>query len=92
MRQAIRNLIHDGLAVNLVHDIVTGKRTVEVARKEFAEQTAAWTMNRPAPYTEGVCFPQPPEAQTGYLDEGMLKKAAAHQTVEKVKDVLGIGQ
>lgn len=79
------------IGINLMHEIVTGKRTVEDARKEFAEQTAAWSMNRPAPYTERVLFTQPAEAQTGYTDEAMMKKAAVHQTVEKVKDVLGAG-
>ena len=34
------------LAVNLMHDIVTGRRTAEEARKELAEQQAAWLLNR----------------------------------------------
>lgn len=47
------------LGVNLMHDIVTGKRTPAEARQEYADQLAAWTMNRPAPYTEGIQFEQP---------------------------------
>ncbi len=78
------------LTVNLMHDIVTGRKTVDEARQEFGEQTAAWMLNRKAPYTEGVTFSQPPEAETGYLDEPVMKEPTLHQTVEKVKDVLGL--
>lgn len=80
------------LTVNLVHDIVTGRKTVDEARHEFGEQTAAWMMNRDAPYTEGVRFTQPSEADTGYRDEPVMKGPTLHQAVEKVKDVLGVGE
>ncbi|CAA9511180.1 MAG: hypothetical protein AVDCRST_MAG67-2740 [uncultured Solirubrobacteraceae bacterium] len=79
------------LTVNLMDDIVQGTKTVEEARKEFGEQTAAWLMNREAPYTEGIRFAQPDESQTGYVDEPVMKAPTVHQTVEKVKDRLGIG-
>lgn len=79
------------LSMNLMHDIVTGRRTVEEARKEFAEQTAAWVLNRPAPYTEKLHFATPDRKETGDPDEAVMKKATIHQTVEKVKDVLGVG-
>lgn len=45
-----------------------------------------------APYTEGVHFPLPGESETGHVDEGIMKGAAARQTVEKVKDKLGFGE
>lgn len=48
-------------------------------------------MNREAPYTESVGFAQAGESATGYLDEPVMKEPTVHQTVEKVKDVLGIG-
>ncbi len=80
------------LTVNLVNDIVTGRKTVDEARHEFGEQTAAWLINREAPYTESVQFSAPSEAQTGYRDEPVMKEPTLHQTVEKVKDVLGIGE
>ncbi len=76
------------LSVNLMHDIVTGARTAEEARKEFGEQTAAWLMNREAPYTERITFGQPSESETGYRDEPVMKGPTVRQTVEKVKDVL----
>lgn len=76
------------LTINLMHDIITGERTVEEARKEFGEQTAAWMMNREAPYTESIRFAQPSERDTGYRDEPVMKGPTVRQTVEKVKDVL----
>ncbi|MDQ4144793.1 MAG: hypothetical protein M3198_13845 [Actinomycetota bacterium] len=79
------------LAINLLHDIVTGAKTADEARHEFGEQTAAWMLNREAPYTEGVRFTQPNESDTGYRDEPVMKEPTLHQTVEKVKDVLGVG-
>lgn len=80
------------LTVNLLHDIVTGGKTVDEARHEFGEQTAAWLLNREAPYTESVVFAQPSEADTGYRDDPVMKESTLHQAVEKVKDVLGAGE
>jgi hypothetical protein len=76
------------LSVNLMHEIVEGRMSAEQARKEFGEQTAAWLMNREAPYTEGVAFGRPPESETGYRDEPVMKRATVRQTVEKVKYAL----
>jgi hypothetical protein len=80
------------LSVNLLHDIVQGKRSVEEARKEFAEQTAAWAMNRPAPYAEKLQFELPAASDTADPDESEMVGAMVHQTVEKVKDTLGMGE
>ncbi|MGQ0714782.1 MAG: hypothetical protein ACT4PJ_13785 [Gemmatimonadaceae bacterium] len=44
------------LALNLMHDIVTGERTAEEARKEYATQAMAFMLKKPAPYTEGFRF------------------------------------
>ena len=44
------------LALNLAHDVVTGQRTWEDARREYAEQATAFMLKRPAPYTEGLRF------------------------------------
>ncbi len=79
------------LAVNLMHEIVEGRMTAEQARRELGEQQAAWLMNRPAPYTEGIAFAAPSESDTGYRDEPVMKAPTAKQTIEKVKDKLGIG-
>lgn len=80
------------LSVNLMHDIVQGKRSVEEARKEFAEQTAAWAMNRPAPYAEKIQFELPAASDTADPDEAELAGAMMHQAVEKMKDTLGMGE
>ena len=79
------------LSMNLMHDIVQGSRTVEEARHEFAEQTAAWAMNRPAPYTERLHFAPSEQSETADPDEPEMAGAMTHQTVEKVKDTLGFG-
>jgi hypothetical protein len=48
------------LALNLAHEIATGRRTVEDARRFYAEQIMAMKAGRPAPYTERLMFqPQP---------------------------------
>ena len=78
------------LAVNLMHEIVEGRMSADEARHELGEQKAAWLMNRNAPYTEDVRFQPPPESETGYRDEPVMKGPTAHQTVEKIKDVVGL--
>jgi hypothetical protein len=48
------------LALNLAHEIATGRRTVEAARRFYARQIMAMKAGRPAPYTERLLFqPQP---------------------------------
>ena len=79
------------LAANLMHEIVEGGMTAEEARKELGEQQAAWLMNREAPYAEGIKFTPRSESETGYRDESVMKGATVRQTVEKVKDKLGMG-
>jgi hypothetical protein len=44
------------LALNLAHDLVAGKQTVEGARRMYAEQIMAMKAMRPAPYTEKLLF------------------------------------
>lgn len=56
------------LALNVMHNIVTGKRTAEDARKHYAETATAFMMNPPAPCTEGLRF-DIPHGGTADLDE-----------------------
>jgi hypothetical protein len=44
------------LALNLTHDVVTGKLTVDAARAEYSRQAMAFMSQQPAPYTEGLKF------------------------------------
>lgn len=44
------------LALNLAHEIATGERDVEDARRVYAEQATAFMLKREAPYTERLLF------------------------------------
>lgn len=75
------------LTLNLMHEIVTGKRTVEGAREVFAETSAAFNLGRPAPYAERLLF-EPPKGGTTDPDEGIIAGSVVRQTVAKAKDML----
>ena len=75
------------ITLNLMHEIVNGKRSVEEARKVYAENMAAYTMGRPAPYAERLLLPVP-QGDTEDPDESMMAGAMARQAVGKVKDLL----
>lgn len=77
---------YNTLTLNLAHDIITGKRTVDDARRFYAETASAYVMGRPAPYAESLIF-EPVEG-AGDSDEAMIAGSMARQTVEKVKDVV----
>ena len=76
-------------SLNLMHDIVTGRLTADEARREMAEIASAYVLNRPAPYTEGLRFEQPGEAEAKASDDSIIGKHMLHQIGEKAKDVLG---
>ena len=75
------------ITLNLMHEIVTGTKSVEEARKVYAEHMAAYTMGRPAPYAEQLLFPVP-QGGTQDPDEGMGVGPIARQAAGKVKDLL----
>lgn len=75
------------LGMNMVHEIVTGKRTCEEAREATAQNTVAYTMGRNAPYAERLLFDLP-QGGTHDLDESMISGSIAQQAAGKVKDVL----
>ncbi len=70
-----------------MHQIVTGKLTAQQAREVYSEQTAAYVMNRPAPYAEKLQF-QLPEGNTRDTDQVTIVDNMLHQAVEKIKDKL----
>lgn len=74
------------LTLNLMHDIVTGNKSVDQAREAYAESASAHTLGRSALYTERFQF-EVPSGQTGDQDEAILAGPMAHQTIEKVKDL-----
>lgn len=69
------------LALNLAHDVVTGSRTVDEARRAYTEKAIAWMMKRSDDegYTEGFQFELPTEgtadADETTIEETMLAKA-----------------
>ena len=75
------------LGMNMVHEIVTGKRTVEEAREITAQNTVAYAMGRSAPYAERFLF-EVPRGGTHDLDESMISGSIAQQAAGKVKDVV----
>jgi hypothetical protein len=75
------------LTLNLMHDIVTGAKSVEEARHVYAENMVGYTLGRSAPYAERLQF-EVPQGGTEDTDEAVAGAAMLHQTLGKVKDVL----
>lgn len=75
------------ITINLMHEIVSGAKTVEEARKVYAENMAAYMLGRPAPYAERLMVPTNAQA-TQDPDQSMISGAMLHQGLGKVKDVV----
>lgn len=74
-------------SLNMVHEIVTGKRTVEEARQTLEQNKIAYAIGRSAPYAEHLLFAVP-QGGTEDVDEVAIGGAILEQTAGKVKDVL----
>ncbi len=66
------------LGMNMVHELVTAKRTVEEAREATAQNTIAYATGRSSPYTERILFDLP-QGGTQDLDESMISGAVVQQ-------------
>jgi hypothetical protein len=75
------------LGLNMVHELVTGKRTVEEARETSSQHTVAYNLGRSAPYAERLQF-EVPSGGTEDLDEPTIVGPIAQQLAGKVKDVV----
>ena len=75
------------LGMNMVHELVMGKRTVDEARKIAVENTVAYNLGRSAPYAERLLF-DVPQGGTEDLDASMISGAIARQIGGKLKDVV----
>jgi len=75
------------LAINMMHEIVTGKLTAEEARNVYSENTSAYVMNRSAPYAEAFQF-ELPQGETADKDETTIAGAMVRQGMEKAKDIV----
>ncbi|MBM3946909.1 MAG: hypothetical protein FJ315_05870 [SAR202 cluster bacterium] len=74
------------LGMNMMHEIVTGKRTFEDARETSAQNTVAYNLGRSAPYAERLLF-DVPRSGTEDLDKSMIGGAIARQTAGKINDM-----
>ena len=75
------------LGLNMVHEIVAGKRDWEGARETSEQNTVAYNLGRNAPYAEELLF-DVPKGGTEDLDESRISGAIAQQVAGKVKDLL----
>ncbi len=77
------------LTLNVLVDLLGGRKSLAEARTFLAENLAAFGMGRDAPYAEKLQFTPVPSSPDP--DEGIMGQAAMDQIVEKVKDVVGEG-
>ncbi len=64
------------LAVNLAHDVATGKRTVEDARMEYGKQIKSLMAGQKSDYTSGVMFSPVAADAAGFKDEPLAMMKA----------------
>ncbi|MGI8564964.1 MAG: hypothetical protein ACR2LZ_00630, partial [Pyrinomonadaceae bacterium] len=75
------------LALNLMHDIVTGKCDAEKAREIYSEVTGAYVLNQAAPYAEKLQF-EVPSGDTADADKTPKPGPMMSQATEKVKELI----
>lgn len=71
------------LALNLMHDIVTGAKTAEQAREHYAQEFADYRRKKPTPYMEGLKFR--PEGDAADPDVRVLSDADLARAAEEGK-------
>jgi hypothetical protein len=62
------------LALNLAHDIVTGERTADDARRYYAKEFADYRRKEPTPYMQGLKF-SPADGDAADPDQRILSDA-----------------
>jgi hypothetical protein len=72
------------LALNLMHDIVTGAKTVQEARDYYAKEFADYRRKKPTPYMEGLRFTRP-AGNTADPDQRMLSDEDLKRAEEEGK-------
>lgn len=72
------------LALNLMHDVVTGAKTVEEARGYYAKEFADYRRKKPTPYMERLRF-VPGDGNTADLDTRMLSDEDLKRAAEEGK-------
>jgi hypothetical protein len=81
---------YNTLTLNLAVELIEGRRSVDDARRLYADTAAAYALGRSAPYAEKLLF-TPPTGGTADRDEAILAPSMGHQTMEKTKDAFGAG-
>jgi hypothetical protein len=76
------------LALNLMHEIVTGKIDAARARELYSEVTGAYVLNQPAAYAEGFQF-DVPSGDTADADKTPTPGPKMKEMTEKVKEIIG---
>jgi hypothetical protein len=71
------------LALNLMHDIVTGAKTVQEARDYYAKEFLDYRRKKPTPYMERLRFT--PGSNTADPDERVLSDEDLERAVEEGK-------
>ena len=79
------------LSLNMMHEIVTGKRTPEEARAFIAKEIVEYVLGRSAPYAENFQFELPIGEQWD-TDITIVQDEELDQAVSKMKQTLGLDQ
>ncbi len=75
------------LTINLMHEIVTGKRTVDDARAFYSETLSAYCLGESAPHCEGFLF-ELPKGSSGDPDKPVTPGPKAKEITKKVEEFL----
>lgn len=74
---------HNVLTLNLDHDIVTGKMTVQEARQAFGEHVQKEMMGNPTPYTQALQFEPMMQKAAMFSDEPVIANSPLRAAEEK---------
>jgi hypothetical protein len=72
------------LALNLMHDVVTGARSVADARRYYAKEFADYRRKKPTPYMNGLRF-RPMDGDSADPDERILSDAELEAAAQEGK-------
>jgi hypothetical protein len=75
------------LALNLAHEIITGQKTVDEARKTYAETATAFMTGTSSPYTQGLRF-ETARGRTTDADQ-MVPGPMMQEMMEKARELVG---
>lgn len=75
----------NSLALNLMHDIVTGAKSVAVARAYYTKEFLDYRRKKPTPYMEGLRF-TPDSGDTGDPDTRVLSDQELEEAKQEGKE------